>query len=96
MLCLFDLHKLLPWWLPPIQRAILGEEGDEGRIVYDDEAISQLLDRSKEGQEEKEVAMNEYFSSFKVASYAVKEGESDVSNDFVWKYIWEDVPLSFM
>lgn len=49
--------------------------------MYDDEAIAQLLDRSKEAQEEKEVAMNDYFSSFKVASYAVKEGESDVSKE---------------
>ena len=48
---------------------------DEQRIVYDDKAIAQLLDRTKEGQEEKEMAMNEYFSSFKVANYTVKEGE---------------------
>ena len=41
--------------------------------MYDDEAISKLLDRSQEGQEEKEEAMNEYLSSFKVAKYAVKE-----------------------
>lgn len=57
----------------------LGEDDEEKRIVYDDEAIAQLLDRSKEGQEEKEIAMNEYFDSFKVASYTVKEGESEVS-----------------
>ena len=48
---------------------------DESRIVYDDKAIAQLLDRTKEGHEEKEVAMNDYFSSFKVANYTVKEGE---------------------
>lgn len=58
----------------------VGEDDEEKRIVYDDEAISQLLDRSKEAQEEKEMAMNEYFDSFKVASYTVKEGESDVSS----------------
>lgn len=39
---------------------------DENRIVYDDAAVAQLLDRSQQGQEEKEHAMNEYFSSFKV------------------------------
>ena len=44
---------------------------DESRIVYDDKAISQLLDRTKEGQEEKEIAMNNYFSSFKVANYMI-------------------------
>ena len=40
------------------------EEG--GHIVYDDKAISELLDRSKEGIEQKESSMNEYLSSFKV------------------------------
>ena len=39
--------------------------------MYDDKAISQLLDRTKEGQEEKEIAMNDYFSSFKVANYMI-------------------------
>ena len=57
----------------------LGQDDEEKRIVYDDEAIAQLLDRSKEAQEEKELVMNDYFDSFKVASYTVKEGESDVS-----------------
>ena len=33
---------------------------DEARIVYDDKAIAQSLDRTKEGQEEKEIAMNDY------------------------------------
>ena len=33
---------------------------DEAGIVYDDKAIAQLLDRTKEGQEEKEIAMNDY------------------------------------
>ena len=57
---------------------LCSDDDDEKRIVYDDEAISQLLNRSKEAQEEKEIAMNDYFDSFKVASYTVKEGESDV------------------
>ena len=39
--------------------------------MYDDKAISQLLDRTKEGQEEKEIAMNDYFSSFMVANYMI-------------------------
>jgi len=43
--------------------------------VYDDSAIEKLLDRSQEGQEEKEMAMNEYLSSFKVANYTVAEGD---------------------
>jgi hypothetical protein len=48
--------------------------------VYDDTAISRLLDRSQEGQEEKQEAMNDYLSSFKVASYQVKEQEEEVTN----------------
>ena len=59
---------------------VSAEIDDANRIVYDDAAIESLLDRTKEGQEDKEMAMNEYLSSFKVASYTVKEGE-DVSCD---------------
>ena len=51
------------------------ENGAESRIVYDNQAIERLLDRSQEGQEEKELAMNEYLSSFKVATYTVAEGD---------------------
>lgn len=39
---------------------------DENRIVYDDDAVAKLLDRTQQGQEEKEHAMNDYFKSFKV------------------------------
>ncbi|XP_052102889.1 chromodomain-helicase-DNA-binding protein Mi-2 homolog isoform X6 [Mytilus californianus] len=53
------------------------DDDSANRIVYDDDAISKLLDRSQEGQEEKEEAMNEYLSSFKVASYAVKDVEEE-------------------
>lgn len=42
------------------------------------EAIRKLLDRTQAGQEEKEMAMNEYLSSFKVANYTIKEGEEEV------------------
>ncbi|XP_053379869.1 chromodomain-helicase-DNA-binding protein Mi-2 homolog isoform X2 [Mercenaria mercenaria] len=75
-----ELDDILKFGTEELFKEVEGEgegEGEDKRIVYDDEAIAQLLDRSKEGQEEKEVAMNDYFSSFKVASYAVKEGESD-------------------
>nr|KAG5696298.1 hypothetical protein BaRGS_027908 [Batillaria attramentaria] len=53
------------------------EGGIEDRIVYDDKAVAQLLDRSQVGQEEKEMAMNEYLDSFKVASYQTKEGDDE-------------------
>ncbi len=50
------------------------EEGEsKNDIVYDDKAVSQLLDRSQEGIEEKESWANEYLSSFKVATYQTKE-----------------------
>lgn len=46
-------------------------------IHYDDAAIDSLLDRSKEGIEQKEMLANEYLSSFKVASYVTKEHEEE-------------------
>ncbi len=50
------------------------EEGEsKNDIVYDDAAISSLLDRSQEGIEEKESWANEYLSSFKVATYQTKD-----------------------
>lgn len=45
------------------------------RIVYDEEAIRRLLDRSQEGEEERQEAMAEYLESFKVATYSVKQGK---------------------
>lgn len=53
------------------------EKNAEAAIHYDDAAIESLLDRSKEGIEEKEMLANEYLSSFKVASYATREQEED-------------------
>merc|ERR1719340_332401 len=53
----------------------LNEDGESANdIVYDDKAVKALLDRSQEGVEEKENWANEYLSSFKVATYATKEG----------------------
>merc|ERR1712223_1000848 len=53
----------------------VNEDGESPNdIVYSDEAVGQLLDRSKEGIEEKESWANEYLSSFKVAQYQTKEG----------------------
>merc|ERR1712218_544309 len=56
----------------------LNEDGESANdIVYDDKAVASLLDRSQEGVEEKENWANEYLSSFKVATYATKEGGGD-------------------
>jgi len=49
----------------------------ETAIHYDDAAIDSLLDRSKEGIEQKEMLANEYLSSFKVASYVTKEQDEE-------------------
>lgn len=54
------------------------EEGKETETIhYDDKAIEELLDRTKEGIEQKEMWSNEYLSSFKVASYVTKEVEDE-------------------
>ncbi|XP_045533776.1 chromodomain-helicase-DNA-binding protein Mi-2 homolog isoform X1 [Papilio machaon] len=57
------------------------EEGKEEAIHYDDRAVAELLDRSKEGIEQKESWANEYLSSFKVASYSTKEGDGEEEVD---------------
>jgi chromodomain-helicase-DNA-binding protein 4 len=54
-----------------------GKDGKDDAIHYTDDAIRDLLDRSKEGIEQKENWANEYLSSFKVAAYVVKEGEEE-------------------
>ena len=54
-----------------------GGEGGGSKIHYDDQAIDRLLDRSQEGIQEKEEGLNEYLSSFKVASYATVENDDE-------------------
>ncbi|KAJ8959890.1 hypothetical protein NQ318_011626 [Aromia moschata] len=57
-------------------------EGKEDEAIhYDDRAVQELLDRTKEGIEQKESWANEYLSSFKVASYVTKEGEVEEEVD---------------
>ena len=54
------------------------EDGKEDAAIhYDDNAIEDLLDRTKEGIEQKEMLANEYLSSFKVAAYVTKETEEE-------------------
>lgn len=76
-----ELDDILKFGTEELFKDMAESKGDDddsaNRIVYDDDAISKLLDRSQEGQEEKEEAMNEYLSSFKVASYAVKDVEEE-------------------
>ncbi|CAH2242042.1 jg25818, partial [Pararge aegeria aegeria] len=57
------------------------DEGKEEAIHYDDKAVGDLLDRSKEGIEQKESWANEYLSSFKVANYSTKEGDNEEEVD---------------
>ncbi|KAI1301466.1 Chromodomain-helicase-DNA-binding protein Mi-2 -like protein [Halotydeus destructor] len=53
------------------------DEVQEDAIHYDDKAIDELLDRTQEGIEQKEMWANEYLSSFKVAAYVTKEAEEE-------------------
>ncbi|XP_068598282.1 chromodomain-helicase-DNA-binding protein 5 [Brachionichthys hirsutus] len=63
------------------------KDGEEGNVIhYDDDAISKLLDRSRDATEDTEIQnMNEYLSSFKVAQYVVKEedGEEEVEREII-------------
>ena len=59
-----------------------GGENNAARIHYDDQAIDKLLDRSQEGIQEKEDGLNEYLSSFKVASYATREFNDEDEEDY--------------
>ncbi|XP_065060706.1 chromodomain-helicase-DNA-binding protein 5-like isoform X3 [Rhopilema esculentum] len=54
---------------------------DSGQIFYDMKAVEELLDRSNEGIEQKESSMNEYLSSFKVASYVVRDKDEGEDSD---------------
>ncbi|XP_071146572.1 chromodomain-helicase-DNA-binding protein Mi-2 homolog isoform X6 [Mytilus edulis] len=76
-----ELDDILKFGTEELFKDMAENKGDDddsaNRIVYDDDAVAKLLDRSQEGQEEKEEAMNEYLSSFKVASYAVKDVEEE-------------------
>jgi chromodomain-helicase-DNA-binding protein 4 len=60
-----------------------GGEGSGSKIHYDDQAIEKLLDRSQEGIQEKEEGLNEYLSSFKVASYTTRETNDDDEEDLI-------------
>ena len=48
-----------------------------GKIVYDDEEVDRLLDRSQEGVGETKVGANDYLSSFKLATFVVRDEEQD-------------------
>jgi len=69
-------------FFPGTEELFKEEEGKEDEAIhYDDKAVAELLDRSKEGIEQKENWANEYLSSFKVASYVTKEGETEEEAD---------------
>ena len=75
-LCLFILSLSLSLSLPPPLPVVDGQGGTT--IHYDDRAIDALLDRDQEGEGEEvpgseNLLANEYLSSFKVASYVMKE-----------------------
>lgn len=72
-----ELDDILKFGTEELFKEEEAKDGNEDRIVYDQEAIRKLLDRTQAGQEEKVMAMNEYLSSFKVANYTVQEGEEE-------------------
>lgn len=57
------------------------DENEENKIHYDDAAVEMLLDRNQETPKnddaEEGEGLNEYLSSFKVASYVTKEQEEE-------------------
>ncbi|GBM00120.1 Chromodomain-helicase-DNA-binding protein 5 [Araneus ventricosus] len=60
------------------------DEGDkEDEIHYDNKAIDELLDRTQEGIEQKELWANDYLSSFKVAAYVTKEVEEEPETEIL-------------
>lgn len=68
-----ELDDILKFGTEELFKEEEGKEDEE--IHYDGKAVEQLLDRSREGIEDKENWANEYLSSFKVASYVTKEGD---------------------
>ncbi|XP_054712888.1 chromodomain-helicase-DNA-binding protein Mi-2 homolog isoform X2 [Uloborus diversus] len=59
------------------------DEGKEDTIHYDSKAIDELLDRTQEGIEQKELWANDYLSSFKVAAYVTKEVEEEPETEIL-------------
>lgn len=63
------------------------DENEENRIHYDDAAVENLLDRNQQtagGEGEGEAdGLNEYLSSFKVASYVTKEQDEDIDMEII-------------
>ncbi|KAG8184140.1 hypothetical protein JTE90_010186 [Oedothorax gibbosus] len=55
----------------------------EDTIHYDNKAIDELLDRTQEGIEQKELWANDYLSSFKVAAYVTKEVEEEPETEIL-------------
>ncbi|XP_071040279.1 chromodomain-helicase-DNA-binding protein Mi-2 homolog isoform X4 [Parasteatoda tepidariorum] len=59
------------------------DEGKDDTIHYDNKAIDELLDRTQEGIEQKELWANDYLSSFKVAAYVTKEVEEEPETEIL-------------
>ncbi|KAI6653320.1 Chromodomain helicase DNA binding protein 4 L homeolog [Oopsacas minuta] len=72
-----ELDDILKFGTEELFKDEQGKEGEEvsGRIVYDKEEIDRLLDRSQEGVGETKFGANDYLSSFKVATFALKDQE---------------------
>ncbi|XP_022104217.1 chromodomain-helicase-DNA-binding protein 5-like isoform X2 [Acanthaster planci] len=69
------------------------DEGNEGTITWDDRSVSELLDRTKEGIEQKDMA-DDYLNSFKVASYVIKEEEEEEEEEVETEVIKQELEPS--
>ncbi|XP_038047464.1 chromodomain-helicase-DNA-binding protein 4-like isoform X2 [Patiria miniata] len=72
---------------------ITQDEGNEGTITWDDRSVSDLLDRTKEGIEQKDMA-DDYLNSFKVASYVIKEEEEEEEEEVETEVIKQELEPS--
>eukprot|EP00800_Vazella_pourtalesii_P016603 TRINITY_DN482_c0_g1_i7.p1 TRINITY_DN482_c0_g1~~TRINITY_DN482_c0_g1_i7.p1 ORF type:complete len:971 (+),score=264.31 TRINITY_DN482_c0_g1_i7:972-3884(+) len=74
-----ELDDILKFGTEELFKDDQAKEGEESarRIVYDNEEIERLLDRSQEGVGETKFGANDYLSSFKVATFALKDQEQE-------------------
>ena len=71
------------------------ESGESGSIHYDDKAIVNLLDRNREGLEEKALLANEYLASFKVWRITSVKARCDKSGKSII-LIWSSQVASYI
>uniref|UniRef100_A0A183E8B4 DNA helicase n=1 Tax=Gongylonema pulchrum TaxID=637853 RepID=A0A183E8B4_9BILA len=97
-----ELDEVLRWGTEELfkedETTTEGEQGEkktsEQEIIWDDEAVEALLDRSaddpkEKAGEKKEHWSNEYLSSFKVAQYTTREADEEEAEEEVSIFLGE-------